>query len=60
MLVGRERESDMTSVYRREKEGYGNALVVREEQDGQDSWNALLCRSFVAKEPLFKGLFCGK
>ena len=29
-------------------------------QGGQDSYNALKCRSFFAKEPLIIGLFCRK
>jgi len=29
-------------------------------QGGEDSWDALSCRSFSAKEPLIVGLFCGK
>jgi len=29
-------------------------------QGGQDSQDALSCRSFFAKEPLIIGLFCGK
>jgi len=29
-------------------------------QGGEDSWDALSCRSFFAKEPLIIGLFCGK
>ena len=29
-------------------------------QCGEDSWDALSCGSFLAKEPLIVGLFCGK
>ena len=29
-------------------------------QGGEDSWDALSCRSFFAKESLIIGLFCGK
>jgi len=29
-------------------------------QGGEDSWHALVCRSFFAKEPLIIGLICGK
>jgi len=29
-------------------------------QEGQDPWDALSCMSFLAKEPLIIGLFCGK
>ena len=29
-------------------------------QGGEDSWDALSCRSFFAKEPVFIGLFCRK
>jgi len=29
-------------------------------QGGEDSQDALICRSFFAKEPLIIGLFCGK
>jgi len=29
-------------------------------QGGEDTYNALSCRSFFAKEPLIIGLLCGK
>ena len=29
-------------------------------QSGEDSYDALICRSFLVKEPLITGLFCGK
>jgi len=29
-------------------------------QGGEDPYDALSCKSFFAKEPLFRGLCCGK
>ena len=36
------------------------ALFLLCVQGGENSYDALICRSFFAKEPLITGLFCGK